>query len=222
MISPAKRSLLLLFLFAGFLAISSGSERAAGQSHQLLKNAEVLLLLGIAEEHHSQLETIAENAKQLEKRLEMQLTGGKDFDSLPAVKQVEVRGKFLTEIVAIDEAALQEVKKHLDSDQLRRLENLRIQLLGPAGFVSGSLDKALGLTPGRRTELLAISAEFQKTFTEKYKAEIEGLPRNELNRFYQSRLIDAFLAELGKETEDLYRSLAGEPFEKLPVVTGIR
>lgn len=220
--SFANFSPLILILFASFIVSLSSATTAEGQSWQLLKHAEVLEILSVAEEHRQTLQEIAEKAKKAEKRLEMMLTGGKDFDSLPSAKQEEVRKRFIVEIVAIDDEIAKQMKVVLSPEQFQRLGNMRIQLLGPAGFVSGSLDRDLGITEAKKAELIKIGNGFQKEFAEKYKSEIENLSRPETFQFYQARLIDTFLAELGKETEEKYRSLAGEPFEVLPAINELR
>ncbi len=203
-----------------FLLLQDGAN-AVAQEQMILGTTEVLDELEANEDQRDKLLEIHGRFKRIQGMTALHLSNGIPYRSLSTRQQQELRPKIIEAMIDVDARARTEIAAILTPTQLTRLQQLRVQALGPAGLLGGKFNDDLGISDEQMEQLQTQTAEFRAEFSESRMPEMTDLKAAEINDIYKSELAEMLLQALTEEQQAAYRKMFGEPVE-LPQIAEIR
>ena len=194
---------------------------ATGQLFLIVGREDVLEEIGVNDDQKLELLQLCSEYKRKDQQTILQLTRGLTLNALSTAQQAEIRPILEIQRKRLLEQSEAAIAASVNEEQMARLRQLRIQLIGLEGLVNGRLNDELGLDSNATDMMAEKITEFQNTFNETYAADLEGKTEDEMKELYKTKIEELIIGLLSDEQRAKYEELKGPPAE-LPAMRGLR
>ena len=182
-----------------------------GGPAQLANRADVQRDLGVSAEQKSKIDALQQQLREERQQMMQDMfSGGERPDPAEMQKVME----------KANDKAKAELAKILDEKQMKRLDEIQVQLAGPSALLLPAVQKALGMTSDQVNKARDLQQKQQQAnmavFEKVRNQEISREEAQAANQKNTQVLNDELLKILMKEQGDKFKEMGGKPFKADP------